>query len=551
MSRLAWWEDLGPWARVSLAGILAASLLALGLGWYIPDQVEQQFLQAQMDSDQSILDVLSSTDALIPNSDADLESLDDFVHQAVLRGDFVRAKLWTLDGTVLYSDEPLLIGRSYEPDHEFEEVRITQQPVSHISTLDDAENEFEQGIEGPLLETYLPVEQNGEVVAVWEVYRSLEGLNSAVSGVRTAVWGSVALGLGILAIFLVSAYGGLISSVQRRRRDAEARSQELGTLLELARTTIQTLDPTVLAEETVRLVCESGSYQMVRLTSELEGTAEVLAETGIDGEGGWEHAEVGATSDQGVVRLAGLRGDDQHMASTLLEAALEEYRIGADRAALYRHLEDSRAQLASVMERLVVAQEDERQRIVGEVHDGLGQDLHRILFSIRGSRGATDSDMRTELETLEEIVTESSRRLRRLLQELHPSTIDDIGLVASVRGLIERMHEDYGLNVDLHLDMSEEPAIPQRTALFRITQEALQNVVKHAGTLSADVRITRQNGSIELRVADAGAGMVPKEKPGLGLWLMEERARSVGGTVVFDSGAAGTSVTARIPMEAS
>lgn len=554
-SRLGWWHDVGPWARISLAGVLAAGLLAVGLGLYIPRQVEMRFLEAQMAADQSVLDVLATTETVRSDGTTDVIALDTFVDQAVLRGDFVRAKLWGLDGTILYSDEERLIGRSFEPDEAFEEARSSGQPVSEESDLSHAENEFELQIDARLLETYLPVIDNGEVVAVWEVYRSLDRLDAAVARVRTAVWVSVASGLGLLALFLVSAYGGLIRSVQRRREDAEARSRELTTLLELARATLQTIDPQVLADDTVRLVYESGSYDCVRLTSDRGDRITTIAEAGNvdtddDDESFWDEARAYALADEGPFQLAGrlAAGVGSSSTSTLLEAALEEYRIGLERAGLYRHLEDSRTQLADVMERLVNAQEAERKRIVGDVHDGLAQDLHRILFGLRGSKTASEPDMRKELATLEEIVSDSSRRLRRLLQELHPSTIDDIGLVASLQGLAERMQEDYGLNVDLHLDLKQEPQVPTRLALFRIAQEALHNVVKHADTRSADLRVFRQNGSIELRVADAGRGAV-EPGVGLGLWMMQERARSVGGTMDFETGATGTSVTARIPVD--
>jgi signal transduction histidine kinase len=534
--------------------VVAAGLLAVGLGWYIPSQVEARFLEAQVEADQAVLDVLLTTKTLVPKSAESVAALDAFIRQAVVRGDFARAKLWDLDGTILYSDEGRLIGRSFDPDGSFEEAVVSKEPVSEVSGLQEPENQFEQVLGARLLETYLPVLVEGEVVAVWEVYRPLDRLDAAVERVRTAVWISVAIGLGLLALFLVSAYGGLISSVQRRRRDAEARSRELTTLLDLARATLQTHDPGVLAEDTVRLVYASGSYDYVRLSSASDGESDVLSEAGDplgdrpDG-GDWDSATANSLSDRESFRLEGRvnPAGPTPPSPTLLQAALEEYRIGIDRASLYRHLEDSRSQLADLMQRLVDAQEVERQRIVGEVHDGLGQDLHRILFGLRGSRSASDVDMRQELAVLEDVVADSSRRLRRLLQELHPSTIDDIGLVASLQGLVERMHEDYGLNVDLHLDLPEEPEIQARLALFRIAQEALRNVVKHADTLAADLRIRRENGFVELRIADAGRGSQTAPAPGLGLWLMAERARSVGGTMEFETGAAGSSVTARIP----
>lgn len=547
-----WWEDLGSWARLSLAGVVAAGLLAIGLGWYIPQQVEERYLQAQVEADQSVLAVLLSTQALVPGSGADLSDIDDFVDRSISRGDFSRVKLWSPDGTIIYSDETQLIGQTFPLEEDFVEVLETGVPLSHLSDLSADENQFERTLGDALLETYLPVMNDGEVVAVWEVYRTVDRLGEAVTGTRTVVWGSVALGLGLLALFLVSAYGALFRRLQRKRHEAEARSDDLATLLEVTRSVTRAEDPDVLAHEIVDHLCGIGGVGGARITLVRDETEEVLASSGADVDAGPVVTISVPDRGDGLLHLdvAADSSTSDPPDLVVLEAALEEFRIGLERIRLTADREQSRIRMAGLMERLVNAQEDERRRIVGEVHDGLGQDLHRVLFGLRGSTDATDETMRAQLSELEELVIGSSQRLRRLLHDLRPSTIEDVGLVAALYGLAERMHDDYRLNVDLHLALPEEPSIPVRVALYRIAQEALHNVVKHAGTHSADLTVARDNGSIELRVADAGHGLAATASDGLGMWLMQERARAVGGSLVVDSGASGTSVLAIIPTEA-
>ncbi len=559
----SWWRDLGTWARVSLAGVLAAGLLAIGLGWFIPREVEQRFLEAQIEEDQAVLSVLMSTQTLVAGGAPDIEVLDAFVEEAVLRGDFVRLKLWSPGGRVLYSDEHALIGRTFPLGEDLGHVAVSG-PISHISNLSADENIFERDLGPTLLETYLPVIEDGEVVALWEVYHALDGLNDAVSGVRLVVWLSVGAGLAILALFMVSAFGNLIATVQRRRREAEARSAELATLLEVARTTTESLDPDDVAQRAVRLLHEAGGYHCVALTrTDADGEVGVLGLAGdescaAEGHGTdpseCEQQTATADSEGGLLTLVACRpagAPAQGSGPAVIQGAIEELRLGVERAELYHRVEASRAQLRDVMDRLVSAQEEERQRIVGEVHDGLGQDLHRVLFGIRGLMNATPEEVDAELASLEKLVNQSSRRLRRLLAELHPSVIEDVGLAASLRGLVERMGDDYGLHVELQIEGFSEPPVDVRLSAFRIAQEALQNIVKHSGTLNGELTVTRENGILALRVADFGRGIAKNPGSGLGMWLMRERAETLGGTLSVDSGPMGTVVDARFPVGAA
>jgi len=171
-----------------------------------------------------------------------------------------------------------------------------------------------------------------------------------------------------------------------------------------------------------------------------------------------------------------------------------------------------------------------------------------VLFGLRGCRASPPGEVTEELERLEALVEESSRRLRRLLQDLRPSTLEDVGLAASLRGLADRVGED-GLDVELRADL-DEPPVDVRIAIFRIVQEALLNVMKHSDSAQALVEIVHDDSAVLVSVADRGAGFPGQEGQGLGLWLMRERAEAVGGTLSVDSGSAGTRVVARIPLRA-
>ena len=173
-----WWADLGTWARVSLAGILVAALLALGLGFFITRQVEQRFLEAGMMADQQVLSFLTAADAISGTGQPNSELLDHFFAPSLESGAILRVKLWSPDATILYSDERRLIGRQFTVDEDFPNLLA---PLSHLGNLEAEENLFEGDLADELLETYVPVVVDGEVTAVWEVYRPVDEFRAAAA----------------------------------------------------------------------------------------------------------------------------------------------------------------------------------------------------------------------------------------------------------------------------------------------------------------------------------------------------------------------------------
>lgn len=568
-----WWRGLSSWGRVSFLGLGAAALLAIGLGIYIPRQVERHMLQAQTDSNEQVLEALLGSRTLpLANPESGFEELDRFVASAILRGDFVRVKLWSPDGRILYSDDRRLVGRSFPPSAEIVGA-MAGEPQSELSELSDPENRLERGLAHRLLEFYLPVEQGGRVVAVWEVYQSLDRFEERLSRVRLAVWVSVGSGLGVLLVFLVSSFGSLLSVAEQRRREAEARSRDLAALLELSRSVSSTLDVATLCEAAVRTIREEGRFttvELVRMAASPTTPGLVAASADAECPAGCIEEVTGARPGRHddcsslVIELRG--GQEEPLALVacrpagaafseadriFLQAAGEHIHMALENARLYESLGLAQRERRELTHRLVTAHEDERKRIVGEIHDGLGQELHRVLFGLRGCRGGPPEETAEELERLEAIVAGSVGRLRRLLQDLRPSTLEDVGLGAALRGLVDRMGRDDGVRVELRGDDRVPPELPLavRVAVFRIAQEALLNVLKHSTSRQAVLEVGARNGVLELRIADEGRGLPPAPREGLGLWLMRERAEAVGGTLSVDSGRTGTVVTAVIPIE--
>jgi signal transduction histidine kinase len=208
--------------------------------------------------------------------------------------------------------------------------------------------------------------------------------------------------------------------------------------------------------------------------------------------------------------------------------------------------------------RVVAAQESERQRIARELHDETGQALTAIGLGLRGLTGSlnTENPERTKknLHQLELLTTHSLDELQRLIADLRPSHLDDLGLSSAMRWYANTLQERVNLAVHVEITGEERTvASPVKIALFRIAQEALTNVVKHAQAKTAQVTLTYGEKSVMVRVTDDGKGFdmdaaATAKRVSWGLKGMEERTSLLGGKFEVQSRRGqGTTVEVSIP----
>jgi signal transduction histidine kinase len=198
--------------------------------------------------------------------------------------------------------------------------------------------------------------------------------------------------------------------------------------------------------------------------------------------------------------------------------------------------------------RVVEAQELERKRLARELHDETGQALTSILL---GLRALGDGPETTQIRDL---VVSTLHDVRRLAVELRPKALDDFGLVPALDRLVVTFRERSGLAVELEARVGSERFPPEvETALYRIVQEALTNVVKHAGARHVSVTLTLKAASVVAVVEDDGEGFAPDEVTvtsdgGLGIVGMRERVALLGGRLEIESSpGAGTTLVVEVP----
>jgi signal transduction histidine kinase len=237
--------------------------------------------------------------------------------------------------------------------------------------------------------------------------------------------------------------------------------------------------------------------------------------------------------DKGESGDARFTDDDLRMAETF-----------AARAALAVDLSQRVARDA--LRRVVAAQEVERRRLARELHDETGQALTSILLGLKPLEGSE----RDAVAELRELVVNALQDVRRLAVELRPKVLDDFGLVPAVEHLTASFGEQTGLRVDFHSTLGDERLSGEvETALFRVVQESLTNVVKHASASNVSILLTRRRNAVAVIVEDDGTGFDPAENgDGLGLLGMRERLALLDGSLAIESTAgAGATLVAEVP----
>jgi signal transduction histidine kinase/ligand-binding sensor domain-containing protein len=212
---------------------------------------------------------------------------------------------------------------------------------------------------------------------------------------------------------------------------------------------------------------------------------------------------------------------------------------------LYRarigRLEARRLAQEDFSRRLIDSQEQERKRIAGELHDSLGQNL--LVIKNRAALALNQKDhpekMVAQLTEVSSMASASIREVREIAQNLRPFQIDELGLRQAIVAMVKKMSESSDIQIGVAIDDMDE-FISQRygITLYRIVQESLNNIVKHAGARSALVKLFIADGAVHLVITDDGKGFVrnPKTEIGFGLRSIEERARAVGGVATIKSG---------------
>ncbi|HVZ57697.1 MAG TPA: PAS domain S-box protein [Chitinophagaceae bacterium] len=222
-----------------------------------------------------------------------------------------------------------------------------------------------------------------------------------------------------------------------------------------------------------------------------------------------------------------------------------------------QQIRDSLAEIRQLTEHLQDIREEERAHMAREIHDELGQYLTVLKMDVSWLNNhlrAGSQETRRKLEGLTQLIDETVKTVRRIASELRPSLLDDLGLVAAMDWHLHEFEARTGIRTEFRESGADLPlANPVKTGLFRIFQESLTNVARHAGASRVTVELQAGQGELTLRVQDDGKGFNPetiRRKKTLGLLGMKERCSMLRGSYeLFSLPGQGTTITARIPLD--
>jgi signal transduction histidine kinase len=258
----------------------------------------------------------------------------------------------------------------------------------------------------------------------------------------------------------------------------------------------------------------------------------------------------------GLVGVAAVRGPLTEDDLLLLKVVASRVAPAIERGKLVETVRAGRERLRLMSRQLLMVQEEERRRIAVELHDELGQALTAVKINLESlERKSGEAAVNGRLEAIRS-VDHAMQRVRNLALELRPSVLDDLGLPAALRWYVDRFARDS--RVEAHLSIDAIPPLPAdvETACFRVAQEALTNVTRHAQARQVWLELRLLPDGLELRVADDGVGfdaVAARDRAihggSLGLLGMQERVSLVGGSYSLRSATgAGSELRARFPV---
>jgi signal transduction histidine kinase len=213
-------------------------------------------------------------------------------------------------------------------------------------------------------------------------------------------------------------------------------------------------------------------------------------------------------------------------------------------------------EIVALSARLVDAQETERRTISRELHDQVGQTLNALLVdaaNLARRLPADDEPSQNYLNNIRSFADSSVNSIRDIALLLRPSMLDDLGLIPALEWQARETSRRTGIDVRVaaeNVDDSLPDAI--RTCVYRVVQEALQNVSRHSGASHVKITVRQPNGAVSLTIEDDGAGFDPRRTRGMGLLGMEERVRQLGGKLEVQSQPGkGTTLHISLPVPSS
>lgn len=357
---------------------------------------------------------------------------------------------------------------------------------------------------------------------------------------------------GLLAIAVIVLFGAVITALVDRLQE---KSAQLDRLFQRSPLPIVVIDENGrvyrLNPEFTRFFGYSGDESVGRELAELIAPGEL----GQDFKSSAELVGVDERADGQTVRQC---KDDRRVHVLVVSVPVSLPGKKSEVWVIYRDISarmKAEEALQAVSSRLLEVQEAERRLLASELHDEIGQLLTGLRLLLKLNREASTETINSRFDQARNIVDELLRTVRTMSFDLRPSDLDQFGLLPALLGLFERFTGQTGILVEFkHRNVDRRFASKVETGAYRVVQEALTNVARHASVGGVRVRLWTEGNTLNLQIDDRGLGFDPdvvmKMARSSGLFGMAERVRLIGGRLTIDSSpGSGTTITAEVPVD--
>lgn len=345
----------------------------------------------------------------------------------------------------------------------------------------------------------------------------------------------------------------LEAQVATRTKTLEAKYHDLSLLHAVAELSTDEREPDRLAPGMLRLIAAHYGFHAMAIvtTPKARRPATYVVPAGVSlpwlatgiPPADWRQRDI-VYQDRAVATLFHPHTDG--IDEQVMEALDSHLAMSLHRARLWKQALAQDEQRQVLVRRLLGAAEDERRRLARELHDEISQ----LLTVIQLSLARVEADNSPELARAKELLTKTQVDMHRIIYDLRPSLLDDLGLSAAIQAHARDHLAREGLHVGLEVEEGLPPRPAIEIAVFRIYQELVTNILRHANAEHVSIELYQRDGTLVLAVEDDGVGFDPESKSdGVGITGMQERAALVGGAIRFDSEPGmGTHVVLEIPV---
>jgi PAS domain S-box-containing protein len=357
---------------------------------------------------------------------------------------------------------------------------------------------------------------------------------------------------GILAVVTIVLSGTLITALVDRLQE---KSAQLGSLFD------QSPLPVVVMDEDGRVLRVNPEFTRVFGYSAQETLGQQLSHLIAPGELGQElssTAELASEDRRREIETVRQRKDGSRLHVLAVTVAVSVPGRRTEIWAIYRDItahKSAESALQAVSSRVLEVQEAERRHLASELHDEVGQVLTGLRLLLKANKDASVDAIESRFEQAKSIVDDLLATVRKLSFDLRPADLDQFGLLPALLGLFERYTAQTGILVDFkHRDIDQRFVPKVETAAYRVVQEALTNVARHAGVEGVTVRLWMEENKLNLQIEDPGRGFDPDLVMNVvrssGLFGMSERIALVGGRMTIESApGSGTTIGAELPVD--